>query len=285
MSRFDQAEAIEELQRYRLTNERSSERICQLGAKLINEKYTSKLGDQVWPFYEQMTIAALDVGDFELADYCIEKLKIRFTEKSLRFRRLLGMRCEAKGSLAEAQQIYDSILQEDDTNMLAAKRQIALLKAKQDDANMIEALTKYLDTYYDDHEAWLELCDVYLSKYMYEQASYCCEEMMLLQPSNHITILKYADILYTLNQMKLAMKHYCKVLELCKDNVRALYGLHLCASKLLNCEEVSHASDLHALATERLLKVYKENVPETVRKSLMDYLQQPTEGTTGVSTS
>jgi hypothetical protein len=25
----------------------------------------------------------------------------------------------------------------------------------------------------------------------------------------------------------LALKHYCKVLELCTDHVRALYGLHL----------------------------------------------------------
>lgn len=88
-------------------------------------------------------------------------------------------------------------------------------------------MTKYLDTYYDDFEAWLELCEVYLNQYMYEQAAFCCEELVLLQPTNHIVYLKYAEILYTLQHYSLALKHYCKVLELCTDHVRALYGLHL----------------------------------------------------------
>ncbi|KAI8091064.1 uncharacterized protein B0P05DRAFT_528619 [Gilbertella persicaria] len=231
MVKFNYTEAVEELQHFRLTKERSSERVASLGARLIKDGYTSKLGDQVWPFYEQIAIAALDVQDFDLANLCIDKLKERFTEKSLRFRRLLGMRYEAQGKLDEAQEVYDTILQQDDTNMLASKRQIALLKARNKENEMIEALTKYLDTYYDDHEGWLELCDTYLSKHMYDQASYCCEELILLQPSNHIFYLKYAEVLYTLNQLPLALKHYCKVLELCPDHVRALYGLQLVRSR------------------------------------------------------
>lgn len=137
------------------------------------------------------------------------------------------MRYEAQGLLDEAQEVYDSILQEDETNLLASKRQIALLKTKHKETEMIDALTKYLDTYYDDCEAWLELCEVYASKHMYEQAAFCCEEMILLQPSNHIFYLKYAEICYTIHQFPLALKHYCKVLDLCTDHVRALYGLHL----------------------------------------------------------
>ncbi|KAI7899809.1 uncharacterized protein BX663DRAFT_440415 [Cokeromyces recurvatus] len=227
MSKFNHIKAIEELQHYRLTNERCSEKVAFLGARLIKDNYISKLGDQVWPFYEQVAIAALDVQDFILANHCIDKLKERFTEKSLRFRRLLGMRFEAEGQLDKAKEVYDSILQEDDTNMLASKRQIALLKARNKDEEMMKALSTYLDTYYDDHEAWSELCDIYVSKHMYDQAAYCCEEMILLQPSNHISFLKYAEILYTLNHLPLALKHYCKVLELCTDHVRALYGLQL----------------------------------------------------------
>ncbi|KAG1152208.1 hypothetical protein G6F37_000968 [Rhizopus arrhizus] len=233
MSRFDFAKAIEELQQLRTTNERSSERITSLGQRIIDDHYTSKLGDQVWPFYEQVTIAALDTQNMTLANkltlfkYCIDKLKDRFTESSFRFRRLLGMRYEAQGLLDEAQEVYDSILQEDETNLLASKRQIALLKTKHKETEMVDALTKYLDTYYDDCEAWLELCEVYASKHMYEQAAFCCEEMILLQPSNHIFYLKYAEICYTMHQFPLALKHYCKVLDLCTDHVRALYGLHL----------------------------------------------------------
>jgi hypothetical protein len=46
MSRFDFAKAIEELQQLRTTNERSSERITNLGQRIIDDNYTSKLGDQ-----------------------------------------------------------------------------------------------------------------------------------------------------------------------------------------------------------------------------------------------
>lgn len=91
----------------------------------------------------------------------------------------------------------------------------------------IEALVKYLDTYYDDQEAWCELCNMYLDQHLYEQAAFCCEELIVQQPANHIWYLKYAEILYTMGQLALALKHYCKVLELCTDHVRALYGLHL----------------------------------------------------------
>ncbi|OBZ88638.1 ER membrane protein complex subunit 2 [Choanephora cucurbitarum] len=227
MPSFNYTQAVEELQQYRLTKQRSSERVAHLGAKIIKGNYTSKLGDQVWPFYEQIAIAALDVQDDDLANLCMDRLRERFTEKSLRFRRLIGMQYEAQGKLDEAQEIYDTILKEDDTNMLASKRQIALLRARNKENELVEALTKYLDTYSDDYESWLELCDFYLSKHMYDQASFCCEELILLQPGNPIFYLKYAEVLYTLNQLPLALKHYCKVLELCEDHVRALYGLHL----------------------------------------------------------
>jgi tetratricopeptide (TPR) repeat protein len=127
---------------------------------------------------------------------------------------------------------------------LASKRQIALLKARNKEQAMIEALTKYLDTYYDDHEAWLELCDVYVSKHMYDQAAYCCEEIILLQPSNHVFYLKYAEILYTLNHLPLALKNYCKVLELCTDHVRALYGLQLVRIHILYEREGALANNM-----------------------------------------
>ncbi|KAI9009912.1 hypothetical protein CLU79DRAFT_774454 [Phycomyces nitens] len=263
MSRFDPAAAVEELQSFRSTNERQPERVASLGARLIRDKQLSKLGEQVWPIYEQIAIAAFDVGDLELANHCIAQLRTRFNEKSLRFKRLTGMRLEAEGKLGQAQAVYDSILEQDETNMLASKRQIALLKERRKDQEAMEALTKYLDTYYDDHEAWLELCHLYLSKHAYEQAAFCCEELLLLQPANHIFHLKYAEIMYTLHNYPLALKQYCKVLELCKDHVRALYGLDLCASKLLESKE-EYVHDLHALAKERLLVVYSSKDPEKV---------------------
>ncbi|CAO3639711.1 unnamed protein product [Cunninghamella echinulata] len=267
MPRFDFEQVVEELKNYRTTNERQPEKVTSLGAELIRGNHTSKLGEEVWPFYEQVCIAALNVGDNELANVCIEQLERRFTKSSLRFRRLIGMQHEAAGRLMK----HNSILQEDESNMLASKRQIALLKARNKETEAVDALTKYLDTYYDDHEAWYELCELYLGQYLYEQAAFCCEELVLLQPGNPIIYLKYAEILYTLKHYALALKHYCKVLELRTDHVRALYGLHLCASKLLKDNEVKHASDLHALATERLIDIYSKQ-PVEQRKIVESYL-------------
>jgi hypothetical protein len=46
MARFDYVKAAEELQTFRLTNERNSEYVTSIGARLIKDKYTAKLGDQ-----------------------------------------------------------------------------------------------------------------------------------------------------------------------------------------------------------------------------------------------
>lgn len=46
MAKFDYIQAVEDLQKYRLTNERCSEKVATLGARLIRDNYTSKLGDQ-----------------------------------------------------------------------------------------------------------------------------------------------------------------------------------------------------------------------------------------------
>lgn len=46
MPRFDYTAAIEELQTLRTTNERRSEHVAAVGARLIREKHMAKLKDQ-----------------------------------------------------------------------------------------------------------------------------------------------------------------------------------------------------------------------------------------------
>ena len=46
MPRFDYSAAIEELQTFRTTNERRSEYVASLGARLIKDGYIKKLNDQ-----------------------------------------------------------------------------------------------------------------------------------------------------------------------------------------------------------------------------------------------
>ena len=64
----------------------------------------------------------------------------------------------------------------------------------------------------------------------YSLAAHCLEELILLSPHNHLTYLKYAMTLYTMGgieNLTLARAYFCKVLDLHKDNTRALIGLKL----------------------------------------------------------
>jgi hypothetical protein len=67
MSKFNHAKAVEELQQIRMTNERCSEQVTILGARLIKDNYVSKLGDQglkkksfiIWLFLLTINILVL----------------------------------------------------------------------------------------------------------------------------------------------------------------------------------------------------------------------------------
>jgi len=122
------------------------------------------------------------------------------------------MRLEAEGKLPEAHEIYDAVLTEDETNVVGflfcdvgrrvwsgfkcassvlsleqprSKRVITIKKVQGDHAGMIATLTGYLDTYYNDTKAWLELCSAYLAQHHYQQTAFCMEELLLLQTANH----------------------------------------------------------------------------------------------------
>ncbi|KAF9900119.1 ER membrane complex subunit 2 [Linnemannia zychae] len=251
------------LQDLRASAERKPDVVVSLGKPLVESGAVLKLDADAWLVYEQVAIAALDVGDDALAHKCIQALETKFPG-SARVRRLHGMQLEAVGKLAEAGQIYKAILEEDETNVLASKRQVMLLRSMGLPSEAIAALVKYLDINYTDFEGWLQLADLYLEELLYGQAAYCMEEVLMLQPQNHIFHLKYAEILYTQDSIQLALKQFCRVVELCKDHVRGLYGIKLCASRLLKAAPSKDAAatsheDLEAmdlLATERLIALY-----------------------------
>lgn len=48
-----------------------------------------------------------------------------------------------------------------------------------------------------DQEAWLELCDLYISQQEWNKAAFCVEELMLHSPFNHLYLQRYAEIKYT----------------------------------------------------------------------------------------
>ncbi|KAF9334147.1 ER membrane complex subunit 2 [Podila minutissima] len=272
--------AAKVLQDLRASAERKPDVVVRLGKPLVESGAVMKLDADAWLVYEQVAIAALDVGDDALAQKCIQALETKFPG-SPRVRRLNGMELEAKGELLEAAKIYKAILEEDETNVLAAKRQVMLLRAMGMNAEAIAALVKYLDINYPDFEGWLQLADMYMEEFMYAQAAFCMEEVLMLQPQNHIFHLRYAEILYTQDNVQLALKQFCRVVELCKDHVRGLYGIKLCTSRLLKSSPSKDATatsqeDLKAidlLATERLLAVYSAGSAASAKSASTKWIE------------
>ncbi|CAJ0753915.1 21403_t:CDS:2 [Entrophospora sp. SA101] len=235
MPPFDYNDATLTLQELRKTGQRKPDVVVSLGDKLINNKnYFNKLGDEAWSVLEQVLISSLDVGKEELTKSCLEKLETRFPE-SPRVKILQAMKLESEDKLNEALSIYEDILKDDDANIIALKRRISVYKAKGQDQQAMEYLTQYLDAYYNDAEAWLELTSLYLNYHLYQQASYCLEELILLQPQNYFFHLKYAEVLYSNDNLIDSLKGFCRVLELCggyenndyPENIRALFGIKL----------------------------------------------------------
>lgn len=48
--------------------DRSSAQIVEYGTWVLEQGYIQRLGDDLWNTLEQIAVAALDVGDFELAE-------------------------------------------------------------------------------------------------------------------------------------------------------------------------------------------------------------------------
>lgn len=77
----------------------------------------------MWSLYEQIYIAALQFGDIELVDKCSKELNKQFPA-SLRVMRLLGMQYEYNAEYKKALELYDSLLQQNPSNLLILKRKV-----------------------------------------------------------------------------------------------------------------------------------------------------------------
>ncbi|KAJ3178953.1 ER membrane complex subunit 2 [Geranomyces variabilis] len=183
---------------------------------------------------EQAFIASLDSGDLRAASAHLSVIEKQFSfDESVRVQRLHGLLAEAHGDFARAVEIYSAALEKDETNVLIYKRVVAVLVSQGKRAEAIEKLVAYVDAFMQDVEGWTELAALYLEENMLPQAQFCFEELLLLRPQNHLYHVRYAEVLYTGGKFELAIKHYCAALELCKDNVRALYGLKVATAAAL----------------------------------------------------
>ncbi|XP_065844050.1 ER membrane protein complex subunit 2-like [Oscarella lobularis] len=277
---LDWREARERLKEFREAKNRDSLTVLKIGKPLV-EKNRSRLGDELWIVFEQLFLAALDCGKQKLAQFYSDELKRQFP-KSLRVRRLRGMYLESIENYDEALEVYDEILKEDSTYGLARKRKVAVLKAKQDVAEAIEALTEYLKDFMSDHEAWLELADLYISQLDFKHAAFCMEELILVNPHMPLFHQRYAEILYSMggtDNMELARKYFAQALKLNPDSTRSLCGFFMASSALKSKKD---SKSMATWAQEKLLKAYTEKdselrgIAEKVMQSVLSGTEKET---------
>jgi len=222
------------LRQWREDGVRRSDAIVEIWEEFLSGD-PSKLGDERYMVIEQVAVAAMDTHRTDIVDRCLGELKRAFDLDSVRVRRLFGMRYEMLDMWDKALAIYDDILKEDDSNSSARKRKIAILKARGDNVKAIAELNRYLKDFMSDAESWMELCELYIAEQELAKAAFCCEELILQNPNNHIYFQRYAEVKFTqggFENMEMAKTYYAKAVTLNSSNMRALYGLLLTSTQL-----------------------------------------------------
>lgn len=250
--------------------------VVKYGRELYKQ-HRAKLGTDVWDLYEQVFLAAMESCQNDAKDECLTALVTKFPN-SKRVKRLTGLLLEGQGDYANAQGLYEEILEADECNMGIRKRLIALLKETGDTNGAVNELNKYLKVFSSDHQAWQELADLYLHLSQYELAKFCMEELLLLQPDNYLNHLQYAELMYTVmskDSLKYARQYYAQSLELKpKGNLRALYGLHLCLNQKGGSNKPIH-SELLSWSKNKIQEEYKQALTTNANPYMSTMINAP----------
>lgn len=250
---------------WREDNCRQSEDVVDLWKDVLANNL-GKLGDEGWLVLEQVFIAALDCHNMEVANFCLSKLNQEFPE-SLRVKRLKAMKYEALERYEDALDILDLIIKKDETNAAPRKRKVTIYKSQGMTIEAIKELTDYLRIFMADQEAWLELCDLYISQQEWNKAAFCVEELMLHSPFNHLYLQRYAEIKYTqggYENLEVARSYYSQAAKLNPNNVRALYGLmltslHMAANSKCPSQKKKESIKLSEWASNQLAQLQDSN--------------------------
>lgn len=252
------------LNKWREQNTRDAVKVRDLWAQFALHRLS---GDDKWPIIEQVCIAAMDLHDHNLIKICLTQLEEMFPG-SQRVRRLKTMaRLELRERFTEAVQVYDDMIQADESSNFAYKRKIAILIAMRRIPDAVKELVEYLKKFTNDQEAWLELADLYITDQDYAKAGFCLEEVILLNPHNTLYHEKYAEILYTAGSpesLELARAYFAQAVKLNPRNMRALYGLYLTAANLSTSQKMTAVKKkenlkLASWSLSCINNAYKEN--------------------------
>ncbi|PWN19605.1 TPR-like protein [Microstroma glucosiphilum] len=270
-------EMIKWLAEQRRHPERRSAQVVEYGTYLLEKGYIKRMGDELWALLEQVAVASLDVGDWDLAELCLARLNTRFP-KSSRVGTLQGMLYEARGEHTRAFHLYGELIEKaDGADIMLSRRRVAVLKSMDGSdqrggiAKAIEALVKHLEVFYSDPEGWQELASLYLEHAQYAKAISALEELMLLVPQNGFFVLQYAEALYTTSEYSTAYKAFLRVLDMGGlieksasgvvakgPEVRALWGLKATIGKLRESPKKGTSGDIKVDQLDAVEQLVKE---------------------------
>jgi len=263
--------AVEKLRKYRDENYRSHDEIIELWINTLSKRNLSSLGDEKWLILEQVFKSALHCSKHGLARECLDQLEKQFKSTSRRVTTLNAMYYESIGEFERADEIYSALLDDNETDAIVRKRQISLLKEQNQIREAISELNSYLELYQADQEAWSELCDLYLLEHEYTKAAFCAEELLLINPHNHLNHERYASIRYSQGDYEKARTYYFSTLKINPTNIRALYGIILTSTNLATRTSTRNPStnennqpiiEQIQWAREQILQKYREIIPE-----------------------
>jgi len=266
--------AVEKLRKYRDENYRSHDEIIELWTENLSRRNLSSLGDEKWLILEQVFKSALHCSKQALARECLEQLEKQFKTTSRRVTTLNAMYFESIGEFEKADDIYSALLEDNETDAIVRKRQISLLKEQNQIREAISELNSYLELYQADQEAWSELCELYLTEHDYKKAGFCAEELLLLNPHNHLNHERYASIRYSQGDYEKARTYYFSTLKLNPNNIRALYGIILTSTNLAiktlttnpKAQNLNENNQLFneqiQWAREQIIQKYREIIPD-----------------------
>jgi len=234
-------EARDTLRRYRERGTRQSLITLKLSRQLI-EHQSGALGDEKWDVYEQAFVAAMDLGEFTIAEGYLQAVTAQFPE-SKRVWRLAGLLQESYGELDWAEESYRENVKTDASDAASIKRIISLYKHQGKLAECVQELNAYLAIYQCDAESWWELAEIYLGENEYEKAAFCFEELIIINPHNPLVHQRYAETKATIGgfeNLKVAKKYFALAAQ--KSGFasnRALLGVIVTSEQLINMKGVS----------------------------------------------
>ena len=226
---------------------------------------------EVWSVYEQVIMAALQMGDVSTARGYYEKLHARFNGagadgESSRVKKIAAMISEAEGVMkgegdtksAGALKTYNELLEKNAANLPVLKRKAALLRATGQTAAAVDALHDVLKLYASDVQTWGELAELHLELGDLDAAAFCLEELVLLNPLCVAYHTRLAEVFFSQGSTEAltkARKHFSISLNTQSANLnkRALYGLVETCRRLQDLASWGDDGAQNKAVTERML--------------------------------